>query len=250
MQNVADNKGEWDVAVDLLYTVDKDCALCGRSFPVTKVRNRLRMVKQDTDFCTTYADINPYYYDIWVCPHCGYAAQESWFSELSESAAVKVKAFLKGKDIRVDFGGERSCQQALDTYRLALYFANLTGQIASRVAGLFLRTAWLFRESGEADKEQVALTEARKYYEEALMKEPLPIGHMSEISLEYIVAELYRRTGELDKAMSGFGRIVGNPKAKLEKRVLEMARDAWHATRDLRDGKTKDEDENPDLLTP
>ncbi len=238
------------MAVDMLYTVDKDCALCGRSFPVTKVRNRLRMVKQDTDFCTTYAEINPYYYDIWVCPHCGYAAQESWFGELSENQAAKVKAFLKGKDVRIDFGGERSCQQALDTYRLALYYAQLTDQVASRMGGLFLRMAWLFRESEQHEQEQLALVEARKYYEKALMKEPLPIGNMSEIALEYIVAELYRRTGELDKAMSGFGRIVGNPKAKLEKRMLELARDAWHATRDLRDGVKEEKSENPDLLTP
>ena len=238
------------MAVDLLYSVDKDCVLCGKSFPATKVRNRLRMLKQDSDFCTTYADINPYYYDIWVCPHCGYAAQESWFNELGESAADKVKAFLKGKDVRVDFGGSRSRQQALDTYRLAIFYGRLTGQVASRMAGLFLRMAWLFREAEEADKEQLALVEARKYYEEALMREPLPIGHMTEISLEYIVAELYRRTGELDKALTGFGRIVGNPKAKLEKRLLELARDAWHETRDLRNGQKTEKTENPDLLTP
>ena len=82
------------------------------------------------------------------------------------------------------------------------------------------------------------------------MREPLPIGHMTEISLEYIVAELYRRTGELDKALTGFGRIVGNPKAKLEKRLLELARDAWHETRDLRNGQKTEKTENPDLLTP
>ena len=239
------------MAVDLLYTVDKECAHCGRSFPVTRVRNRLRMLKQDTDFCTTYADINPYNYDIWVCPHCGYAAQDTWFAELSESAAHKVKAFLAGKDVRVDFSGERSRQQALDTYRLAVFYAQMTSQPASRLGGLFLRMAWLFREGEDAAHEQLALAEARNHYEQALMREPMPIGNMSELALEYLVAELYRRTGELDKALVGFGRVVGNPRAKLEKRVLEMARDAWHATRDLRDGKKAEaKPEEDELLTP
>ncbi len=238
------------MAVDLLYTVDKACALCGRAFPVVRVRNRLRMIRQDADFCTVYADINPYYYDVWVCPHCGYAAQESWFAELKDSAADKLKAFLAGKDVQLDFSGERSRRQALDTYRLAIFYAGLTGQPASRLGALFLRMAWLFREAGDEMHERPALLEARKHYEQALMREPLPIGNLSELALEYLVAELYRRTGELDRALAGFSRIVGNPKAKLEKRLLEMAREAWQATRDLRDGRKSEPKPAPELLTP
>lgn len=72
--------------------------------------------------------------------------------------------------------GSRSRQQALDTYRLAIFYGRLTGQSRQPDGGaVFLRMAWLFREAEETDKEQLALVEARKYYEEALMREPLPI---------------------------------------------------------------------------
>jgi hypothetical protein len=44
---------------DILYTAEKTCVICDKQFTVTKVRNRLSMVKQDSDFCTYYKEVNP-----------------------------------------------------------------------------------------------------------------------------------------------------------------------------------------------
>ena len=113
-----------------------------------------------------------------------------------------------------------------------------------------MRMAWLFREAEDEVHEQLALVEARKHYEQALMRESLPIGNMSELTLEYLVAELYRRTGELERALVGFSRVVGNPKAKLEKRLLEMAREAWQQTRDQREGRRQAQSQEAELMKP
>lgn len=229
---------------DIIYTAEKSCVMCDKAFTVTRVRNRLAMVKQDSDFCTYYKDINPYYYSIWVCPHCGYAAQDTYFEEPPASFAA-IKAFLAGRTINVNFSGPRTCQQAIATYKLAIYFAEMAGTLASRLAGLYLKLAWLYREAGQTAEEAATIDRAREYYEKAFLRESTPIGNMSQLTLEYLIGELFRRTGRLPEALNYLGKVVGNPRAKQEKRVLELAREAWTAARDARKaqgGGTTDEE--------
>lgn len=218
---------------DILYTVEKSCVMCDKKFTVTKVRNRLSMLKQDSDFCTYYKEANPYYYSIWVCPHCGYAAQDTYFEEPPANMAA-VKTFLAGRDVKVNFCGQRTRQDAVTTYKLAIFFADMAGTLPSRQASLYLKLAWLYREGGLPDEEKAMLDQAREHYEKAFLKERTPIGNMSQITLEYLIGELLRRTGRLPEALNYLAKVVGNPQAKNEKRVLEMAREAWTLARDAR----------------
>ncbi len=215
---------------DLLYTVNKQCPLCQKMFTVTKVRNKLQMVKQDSDFCTTYQELNPYYYTVWVCNHCGYAAQDTYFADLPP-AAQQVKNFLKDKKVNVNFSGPRTSEQAIDTIKLAIYFGGL-GQIqASRLGGLYIKLAWLYREKQDQESEHKALKMAQRYYEEALEKENFPIGNMSQYTLEYLMADLMNRTGDTEEATRRLSRIVNNHQARLEKRIFEMAKELWYQIR-------------------
>ena len=206
----------------------------GEAFTVTKVRSRLSMIKQDRDFCNHYKEINPYYYSVWVCPHCGYAAQDTFFAELPAAAKKSLHEFLDGREINVDFAGERTREQAIATYKLAIFYGELTKLLSSRLAGIYLKLAWLYREAGQKEEEQLALLKAREDYEDALMREPLPIGNMTQFALEYLVGVLYFETNENDKALQYLSKVVGNPKAKLERRILNLAREAWHDVRDLK----------------
>ena len=216
---------------NLLYTTEKECVMCDSRFTVTRVRNRLSMLSQDSDFCTYYKELNPNYYSIWVCPNCGYAAQDTYFEELP-AAADSIRKFLAARSINVNFGGERTRDQAVATYKLAIFFAEMAGALPSRLASLYLKIAWLWREGGQKADELVALGKAREYYELAFLKERMPIGNMSELTLEYLCGELLRRTGQLPEALHYLGKVVGNPRIKQEKRIQELARAAWQEARD------------------
>jgi uncharacterized protein (DUF2225 family) len=207
--------------------------MCDKPFTVTRMRNRLSMLKQDSDFCTYYKEANPYYYAIWVCPHCGYAAQDTYFEEQPNNVAT-IRSFLAGRAVKVNFGGQRTRQDAITTYKLAVYFADMADTLPSRQASLYLKLAWLYREGGLPDEEAAMLDQAREYYEKAFLKEKIPIGNMSQITLEYLIGELLRRTGRLPEALNYLSKVVGNPQAKNEKRILEMAREAWALARDAR----------------
>lgn len=214
------------------YETEKTCVICSNPFSVIKVRSRLTLTHQDSDFCTHYKEINPNYYSIWVCPHCGYAGYDAYFEQLPQAGRDKIKKFLASREVNVQFGGPRTRDDAIATFKLALFFASLVHYQDSRIATMCLRLGWLYREAEQHDEEMVALDKARQYYEQALLKERTPIGNMSSITIEYLIGELYRITGKFDEALSYLGKVVGDRQAKLEPRILELARDAWHKARE------------------
>lgn len=221
--------------VEPTYSVEKTCPICEQKFSVTRTRGRQVMEKQDSDFCAHFKDINPYYYTVWVCSHCGYAAVDSSFEDASVAAKDKIAKFLATRNVNVNYSGQRTREQAIDTYKLAIFFANLIAAPASRLAELYLRLGWLFREGEQVEEEKTALAKACEYYEQALLRERLPIGSLSEVAVSYLIGELARRSGQNEKALLYLGKVVGNPAAKLEPRVLTLARDAWHEARAAKD---------------
>jgi uncharacterized protein (DUF2225 family) len=213
---------------DLIYVTEKTCPLCGNTFPVTKVRSKLRTVRQDTDFNTVFEQINPVYYAVWFCPGCGYAAPETVFADIMEKHATKLKGFLATCTINIDYDGIRSREQAILLYKLAIFYSDFIEAKNSRLAGLYLRLAWLYRETGDNYMENMALDKALEHYELATYKESFPIGNMNEVTMDYLVGQLQFRTGKYDAAAASFSRLIANPQAKSEKRLVEMARDAWN----------------------
>jgi uncharacterized protein len=215
---------------DTLFAATKKCGVCDGDVNVTKVRSRLSLVKQDSDFCTYYKEVNPNYYVVFVCPHCGYAAQDTYFEEIP-TALTRIKDFLAGREVNVNFSGTRSCEQAITTFKLAIFFAEMSSAQPSRLAGLYLKLAWLFREEGRPE-ELIALGKAWEYYEQSFLREKMPIGNMTQLTVEYLCGELLRRTGKLPEAITYLGRVVANPQAKNEKRIFDMAREAWKEARE------------------
>jgi len=188
-------------------------------------------MSQDTDFYAHFEEINPVFYSIWVCPHCGYAAQDLYFETLSEDNTRQIETFLQGKDVKVDFCGARTLSQAMASYKLAIYYGEMLHLKSSRLALLYHKLAWLYRDEGKKQQEEQLLSKACDYYEEAMYNEKLPLGNLTEITLIYLTGELLRRTGNLDEALKRFIAVTSHPLAKSENRILQMAKDAWQETR-------------------
>jgi len=216
---------------DALYVVERECAICQKKLEVTCVRSRLSLIKQDTDLCAYYKDINPYYYTVWVCPYCGYAARDTDFLGILPPQAAKIKEFLSGRDVKVNLCGVRTREQAIVSYKLAIFYAELLAVPASKLGALHLRLGCLYREAQQADEEFNAIASACHCYEEALSKERMPLGNMSELTVMYLVADLLRRTGRTDEAKLYLSRIVSNPLSRIEKRIGDLARDLWQEIR-------------------
>ncbi len=215
----------------LLYLETERCELCGQPFPATRVRlSQLEVVRRDSDFNVEYRGLNPYFYSVLVCPHCGYAAMDSQFHELMHSEREALKKLLVGRRPALDFSGERTWETALAAYKLALFQAERRGGRASAVAGLCLRIAWLFRAAGDP-REREFLAAALKHYLQAYDAEPFPIGRMSRHTVEYLIGELHLRLGEPREAVGWFNRIVSE-KPEGERNILNMAKEGWQRARE------------------
>ncbi len=217
----------------IFYDQEETCPVCQKTFNARKVRRSMCMVsKRDTDFCVTYQNVNPNLYSVWVCPHCGYAASDAAFAEVTPGDQQKLaKGLAEMGYAGIDFSGERDAKKAVAAYERAVKCAEIRGSKNSVFASLYLRTAWLYRAEHDP-KEAELVKKALEAYEKAFNSEPMPIGKMSEVAVTYLIGELHRRVGNPAKAVQWFSQVVSNPKARMEPQMLQLARDGWQDSRD------------------
>ncbi|HHU77192.1 MAG TPA: DUF2225 domain-containing protein [Firmicutes bacterium] len=201
------------------------CLACGHDFKSPKVRRSKYVVsKVDTDFCTYYKKENPLYYNVNICPVCGYGFTEG-FTEPGE----KTKEELKNKIFKfnIDFTGKRSIDLAILSYRRAIDCALLQRAKNILLAGLTLHTAWLYRFSGDGEPEKKYLAEALNYYKEAYERDTdvQNIGRML-----YLMGDLSRRLGNDREAILFFTRVI-NDKSINDAGIIRMSRERWQDMR-------------------
>jgi uncharacterized protein (DUF2225 family) len=212
---------------EALYEKEFKCPVCNNSFSSKRVRlSSLRVERRDEDFCTTYKGHNPMHYEILVCPNCGYSSSENNFDNLSPKELNTLKEVLSGKVVNRSFCEERTINDALDSYKLALYIAKSRDAKDSIIAGLTLKIAWIYRELKD-EKELEFIKYTLEYYKHAYDKENLPIGNLDEISIQYLLGELSRRINKLNDAVFWFNKAVSNPDRAKNPRIEKIAREQW-----------------------
>ena len=204
------------------------CPICLSEFLATTVRsNKCIPQKKESDFHNIYSDVIPYLYDIWVCPECHYAAPKSVFNKLTHQEINQLAEILAKNTLTLEPLGERTPQQAITFFKLTLFCMSYRKLPASLIAGVCLKTAWVYRDLEDQENEIIYLLRSIKYYTEAYSTESLPIGLLSEVRLAYLIGELYRRVGDYPTAIRWFDIAVNHPKACLEPAIVKMARNQW-----------------------
>jgi len=214
------------------YQQEQPCPVCGQKFPVTKVRKSMLSVEQrDTDFYNHCSPVDPNHYTVIACPHCGYAASDATFTEVTPQEKPLITQALAGRGEPPDLTGERDHAQAMKAAEQALFCAQARRAKPSVLAGLYLRAAWVLRAAKDPS-EPAYLAQALENYRQAYQSETLPLGKMSELTLTYLIGELARRTGNLNEAVNWFYQVVNSPDAAREPQILNQAREQWRTTRE------------------
>jgi uncharacterized protein len=212
---------------EALYEKSIKCKICNNSFSSKRLRaTTCRIDKREEDFYISYKGHNPMHYEILVCPHCGYAASEVSFDSLSPKELNDIKEMLSGKVIGRSFCGERTVNDALDSFKLALFMAKSRDAKNSVIAGLSLKLAWIYREMKDP-KEKDFLEYALEQYKLAYDKENLPLGNLDEISVQYLLGELSRRLNKFKDAVFWFNKAVSNPDRVNNPRIEKLSREQW-----------------------
>ena len=82
----------------LLYSKEATCPVCNHVFKAATVKSSAyRMLKKDSDFFIRYSLINPYFYDVWICNSCGYAAMKTDFYTIRSLEIEQVQKSISPK---------------------------------------------------------------------------------------------------------------------------------------------------------
>ncbi|MBR2518838.1 MAG: DUF2225 domain-containing protein [Selenomonadaceae bacterium] len=207
----------------------KHCPICEKNFRIVKPKMRLNVEKRDLDYCVHYKDFDPYLYTVFTCEHCGFAADEKRFSTpIPNKIKESLREFLKQNDMKLPFIEERTVEDALALFELAILFSELTDHSKGRQAILNLNAAWLCRCEGLADKERDLMEQAAENFAVALDNERWPINGITLETATYLCAAIHFMIGDYDKATSWLSKIMNNSNLRASApKLFEQARDMW-----------------------
>lgn len=216
-----------------LYNKSIECPVCSKSFEITKVKAKAcKVASRDTDFCVYYEGLNPIIYDILVCENCGYAAQTDKFEGISFNDSKIILNTISPKWKKRSFSGERSIENAIEAFKLALYVMHIRKAKPSEIARICIRIAWMYRLKNDA-KELDFMKFALASYVEAYEKESLPSENkLDENTCLYMIGELNRRLSNFDDSIKWFSRLISSPGARKNPGLMESARNQFQLAKD------------------
>lgn len=214
-----------------LFLKNVDCPMCGKPFKTTKVRDsKIRLIKRDTDLFRQYEGPNPYLYEINVCPECGFSYYDTFKQTLGDNQIERFIQTISQQWTKKDFCGERTAEQAIETYKLALLSSRIIGLKDSVLAGICLRICWLNRMIGNNDEEKKFMKGAVEFFEKAYDKEDLNASEgLGPEMVVYLLGELNYRLGSNPDAVRWFNIALSkyNNDPAVKKHTIDMIRDRW-----------------------
>ncbi|AIQ49216.1 hypothetical protein R70723_27395 [Paenibacillus sp. FSL R7-0273] len=225
-----------------LYSIKVICINCEHEFSTSRVRPSLkRAIRRDADFCSYYKDENPDYYVVRVCPSCGFASTENSADKLAEWQRKAFNEQVGSRWQSRDFGGKRTWDTALETYKLALICAQCIQDKSRIIASHLHHIAWMYRYTGDSEQEQRFLRFSLEEYIRVFENDGMG---GNDARLMFLIGELHRRVGEYAKAVRWFSRLI-NDQRIMDAAMIRAAREQWTLLREQMRGEDSDPDGLP-----
>ncbi len=202
----------------LIFDKKMECPICDKKFTTKQVKTgKARFLGTDDDLRPRYSKIDTIKYDVCMCPYCGYASVMRDYENvtpkqrklLMEKIGSKYKAEMAETTVY-------TYDIAIQRYKMALLTAMTKPAKLSEVSYLCLKLSWLYRGKIE-EIEQEELTESQKTaiahcqknvdqyvkqayqgFTEALLKEYPPICGMDEMTMNFLMAVLAKKSQDYD----------------------------------------------------
>jgi len=211
----------------LLYSSKVTCPVCDNVFDAATVKSSAyRSTKKDSDFFIRYSLINPYFYDVWVCDSCGYAAMKSDFNTLRKIEIDQVYKRITPKWRGRTYPEIYDVHIAIERYKLSLLNYVVINASSSKKAINCLKLAWMYRllETDSAKEMELKyLNQALEGLSKAYYVEDFPLYGMDKYSIMYLIGELSRRTGHAEDSLIWFSSVITTPTVK--ESLKRLARD-------------------------
>lgn len=206
-----------------LFDKHVTCPVCASEFTTKAVKVKSpRIISKDSDFFIRYSVANPYFYDVWICNSCGYAAMKSDFEKIKFHKKELVLSNVTTKWKPRDYPEILDERLAIERYKLALLNAILVDLPNSTKAMISLKISWIYRLLNDNTQELSFLKQALDGFTEAYITENFPIYGLQRDSLMYLIGDLNRRLGNFQEALSWYSRTIVGVNASYK--IKEMAR--------------------------
>ena len=220
--------------LEVLYDKRCTCPMCKHTFTTKKIRSRFIKISHiDTDFCPIYSppENNPIFYHIYVCPTCGYSFSDDFspYFPPGTKEVIEAKVCVRWKP--QTFTDERTIEDTIKTYKLAVYCASLKKEKHIILAGMYMRLAWLYRSLTNSEQEQRFMKLAILEYTETFSTQDYRGTQVSEIRVLYLLGELSRRTGNIEQVGKYFSKVIEGQNRTTERRIVEMVKERWFEIR-------------------
>ncbi|MFZ5633422.1 MAG: DUF2225 domain-containing protein [Bacillota bacterium] len=215
----------------VFFKKEYTCPLCSTRFQTLKPRQKHIMVeKTDEDFCMYYRTVNPLYYEINVCPRCGYSFNNSTYSPVKVDLKKGMARALSGLWQGTNYCASRTLEDAVETFKLAIECQRLRGADDSTMGKLFLKLGWLYRYQNMQQPERQSLDKALYHLSRSFEKDPVE-NPKEEMNLMFLLGQLHLILGDERGAVNWFVRITQHPEKKSYPYMVNRARDAWQEIR-------------------
>ncbi|MDF2673640.1 MAG: hypothetical protein K0R09_1905 [Clostridiales bacterium] len=210
--------------LDYLYDKSFTCPVCNCDVKVRSVKSgKTRLMSKDTDLMPRHEPINPMFYDVAICPKCGYAAMVKYFDKIKHEQTLIIKSTITPKFKAKAYPDIYDVDIAIERFKLALLNSVVKNSKMSERAYTCLKLAWMYRLKEDSETELKLLEQALIGFKDAFTKESFPICGMDTYTLIYLLGEISRRLGYPEDALRWFGKVIVTP--GVNPRLKEMARD-------------------------
>ncbi|MHB8157271.1 MAG: DUF2225 domain-containing protein [Desulfocucumaceae bacterium] len=226
--NPGEESGDAD---EMFFKKEYSCPLCEERFGTLKPRQKFIIIdRTDDDFCMHYKTINPLFYEINVCPKCGYSFNNSSFGAVKADIRSSLKKKIAEYWDSVNYCGIRTQEAAVDIFKLAIECQKARGLDATVMGKLYLKLGWLYRYMGIKEEElnnlEIALNHLNKSFENGTAE-----GPKEEMNLMFLIGQLNRIIGNDREAVNWFARVTQHPDKKIYPYIVNLARDTWQEIR-------------------
>ncbi|MCL6611287.1 MAG: DUF2225 domain-containing protein [Peptococcaceae bacterium] len=207
------------------------CPLCAARFRTLKPRRKHLIVERaDDDFCLYYKSVNPLYYEINVCPKCGYSFNSSTSAPVRAELKKGLAKMLDGTWNGANYCGPRTLEEAVQTFKLAIECQRLAGAEDSSMGRFFLKLGWLYRYLNMKDQEHWSLEKALHHLSRAF-ETGAPADAKEEMNLMFLLGQIHYILGDERGAVNWFIKIAQHPDRKSYPYIVNRARDKWQEIR-------------------
>lgn len=245
------DKTEEDKILPLLYTKTITCPVCNNTFKSLAVKSSAyKLDSRDSDLFMRYFLVNPYFYDVWLCENCGYAAMKADFLNIRSYEIDSIKENITPKWKKKEYPKIYDANIAIERYKLSLLNYVVMKSKSSKKAVNCLKIAWMYRLIDAKDKEIIFMKEALTGFEYSYYNEKFPIYGMDSFTIMYLIGELNRRIENYDNALLWFSKVITSPGVKIK--LKEMARTQKDLAKveleNLKNVNNHKEDENYEII--